>query len=113
MVSASLDLRFPDEVQDDVYSLCTTLISRVRLLTWFMCLVTQGGGQEGPLACSECHVKLSVLQWRPPHPVSSVVPSSAGGGRSSPCTPLGRWRNVCQVPFSVRVSMLALRLFSF
>jgi hypothetical protein len=64
MVSASLDLRFPDEVQDDVSSLCTTLIiSKVHvLLTWFMCLVPQGSGQEGPLACNECHVKLSVLQ---------------------------------------------------
>ena len=76
------------------------------LLAWFICSVTEGGGQEGPLACNECHVKLSGLQWRPPHRVSSVVPSSAGGGRSSLCTPLGGWRNVCQVSFSVRVSML-------
>jgi len=63
MISASLDFRFPDEVQDDVSSLCTTLFSKVLLLwAWFMCLLAQGGGQEGPLACSECHVKLSVLQ---------------------------------------------------
>jgi hypothetical protein len=63
MVSVSLDLRFPDEVQDDVSSLCTTSISRVcLLLAWFMCFITQGGGQEGPLAYSECHVKLSALQ---------------------------------------------------
>jgi len=63
MVSVSLDLRFPNEVQDDVSSLYTTSISRVRLLlAWFMCFIKQGGGQEGPLAYSECHVKLPVLQ---------------------------------------------------